>query len=93
MYYIVLLYIAQVNSFQMSDDTNPLSELMQCRKVTQVDQRGLDAVKRIRGMRLIHPTHYGRICPIETGEGMSAGIAILYYPILSYTILCQIIIY
>eukprot|EP00929_Paragymnodinium_shiwhaense_P028784 TRINITY_DN16614_c0_g1_i2.p1 TRINITY_DN16614_c0_g1~~TRINITY_DN16614_c0_g1_i2.p1 ORF type:complete len:1205 (-),score=239.43 TRINITY_DN16614_c0_g1_i2:90-3704(-) len=62
------------NNRQMNDDTNALSELMQARRVTQVGNQGLEAVMRIKGMRLIHPSHYGRICPVETGEGKAAGI-------------------
>ncbi|CAE7688759.1 rpoB, partial [Symbiodinium necroappetens] len=48
--------------------------VVQARRITQVSELGLDKIKRIQGIRLIHPSHYGRICPIETGEGMSAGI-------------------
>jgi len=59
---------------QLFESVNPLSEVVQARRITQVSELGLDKIKRIQGIRLIHPSHYGRICPIETGEGMSAGI-------------------
>ena len=62
------------NNRQLFEAVNPLAELTQARRVTQVSELGLDKIKRIQGIRLIHPSHYGRICPIETGEGMSAGI-------------------
>jgi len=62
------------NNRQLFDAVNPLSELVQARRISQVSELGLDKIKRIQGIRLIHPSHYGRICPIETGEGMSAGI-------------------
>ena len=62
------------NNRQLFDCVNPLSEVVQARRITQVSEMGLDKIKRIQGIRLIHPSHYGRICPIETGEGMSAGI-------------------
>eukprot|EP00930_Biecheleria_cincta_P097531 TRINITY_DN89230_c0_g1_i1.p1 TRINITY_DN89230_c0_g1~~TRINITY_DN89230_c0_g1_i1.p1 ORF type:complete len:1500 (-),score=259.82 TRINITY_DN89230_c0_g1_i1:79-4554(-) len=62
------------NNRQLSDDTNALSQIMQARRVTQVSDIGLEAIKRIQGIRLIHHSHYGRICPIETGEGMNAGV-------------------
>ena len=65
------------NNRQMFDAVNPLSEVVQARRITQVSELGLDKIKRIQGIRLIHPSHYGRICPIETGEGTSAGIVML----------------
>jgi len=62
------------NNFQLCDDCNPLSELMQVQRITQVSDQGLAAVTRIESIRLIHPTQHGRACPIETGEGKAAGI-------------------
>eukprot|EP00913_Durusdinium_trenchii_P012870 g12085.t1 len=62
------------NNRQAHDCLNPLSEIMQARRITQVSELGLDKIKRIQEIRLIHPSQYGRVCPIETGEGMSAGI-------------------
>ena len=35
----------------------------------------MDKIKRIQGIRLIHASQYGRVCPIETGEGMSATLS------------------
>jgi len=62
------------NNRQLYEQLNPLSEIMQGRRITQVSELGLDKIKRIQGIRLIHASQYGRVCPIETGEGMSAGI-------------------
>jgi len=62
------------NNFNLADDTNPLTEMMQERKVTHVGEDGLDAIKRVQALRLLHPSQFGRICPIETSDGMSAGI-------------------
>ena len=62
------------NNRQMLDCVNPLAEVVQARRISQVSELGLDKIKRIQGIRLIHASHYGRICPIETGEGMNAGI-------------------
>lgn len=62
------------NNRQLFEQLNPLSEIMQGRRITQVSELGLDKIKRIQGIRLIHASQYGRVCPIETGEGMSAGI-------------------
>ncbi|CAJ1456778.1 unnamed protein product, partial [Effrenium voratum] len=62
------------NNRQLFDEVNPLAEMMQARRITQVSELGLDKIKRIQSIRLIHSTQYGRVCPIETGEGMSAGL-------------------
>jgi len=62
------------NNWQLCDDTNPLSEVVQGMRITQVSDLGLEAVKRIEKIRLIHPSQHGRICPVETGEGKAAGI-------------------
>mmetsp|Transcript_20199 Transcript_20199/g.57401 ORF Transcript_20199/g.57401 Transcript_20199/m.57401 type:complete len:1118 (+) Transcript_20199:3-3356(+) len=62
------------NNIQLADEVNGLSEVVHARKFTQVGDSGLDAIKRIEGIRLVHHTHYGRICPVDTGEGMNAGI-------------------
>eukprot|EP00931_Biecheleriopsis_adriatica_P048847 TRINITY_DN28226_c0_g2_i1.p1 TRINITY_DN28226_c0_g2~~TRINITY_DN28226_c0_g2_i1.p1 ORF type:complete len:1520 (-),score=335.86 TRINITY_DN28226_c0_g2_i1:70-4629(-) len=62
------------NNRQLGDEVNALSGVMQGRKITQVSELGLDKIKRITSIRLIHDSHYGRICPIETADGMSAGI-------------------
>jgi DNA-directed RNA polymerase subunit beta len=66
--------ISKENNNQLCDDVNGLSEVVHARKVTQVGDLGLDAIKRIESIRLVHHTHYGRICPVDTGEGMNAGI-------------------
>jgi DNA-directed RNA polymerase subunit beta len=59
---------------QLLDQTNPLAEMTHKRRLSCL---GLDGISReTAGMAIrgIHPTHYGRICPIETPEGQNAGL-------------------
>jgi len=74
LYTFIVSQIWAENNRQLCDEVNALAELSQGRRISQVSELGLDKIKRIQGIRLIHSTHYGRVCPIETGEGMSAGI-------------------
>ena len=59
---------------QFMDQTNPLSEVVHKRKVSALGPGGL--TKRTASFRVrdIHPSHYGRLCPIETSEGLNAGL-------------------
>src|SRR5947209_2672945 len=59
---------------QYMDQTNPLSEITHKRRLSSLGPGGIS--REIAGMavRGIHPTHYGRICPIETPEGRNAGL-------------------
>jgi DNA-directed RNA polymerase subunit beta len=59
---------------QFMDQTNPLSELTHKRRVTSIGPNGISRETAGMGIRGIHSTHYGRICPIETPEGQNAGL-------------------
>lgn len=59
---------------QIMDETNPLSEITQKRKVSSFGIGALDKKKTNINVREIHPTQFGRICPIETPEGKNAGL-------------------
>lgn len=59
---------------QFLDETNPLAELTHKRRVTSLGPGGLNADHVSFSARDIHPTQYGRLCPIETPEGQSAGL-------------------
>lgn len=59
---------------QFLDQTNPLAEVVHKRKVSALGPGGLTARTARFRVRDIHPSQYGRICPIETAEGEKAGI-------------------
>nr|BBK20530.1 RNA polymerase subunit beta [Cryptomonas sp. SAG 977-2f] len=59
---------------QFMDQTNPLAELTHKRRVSALGPGGLSRDKAGFAVRDIHPSHYGRICPIETPEGPNAGL-------------------
>jgi DNA-directed RNA polymerase beta subunit len=59
---------------QFMDQTNPLAEITHKRRVTSVGPGGVSRETAGMAVRGIHPTHYGRICPIETPEGPNAGL-------------------
>nr|YP_010733692.1 RNA polymerase beta subunit [Gayralia brasiliensis]YP_010733766.1 RNA polymerase beta subunit [Monostroma nitidum]WEG92963.1 RNA polymerase beta subunit [Gayralia brasiliensis]WEG93037.1 RNA polymerase beta subunit [Monostroma nitidum] len=59
---------------QLMDQTNPLSELTHKRRLSSLGPGGIDRETAGMAIRGIHPTHYGRICPIETPEGQNAGL-------------------
>lgn len=59
---------------QFLDQANPLSELTHKRRLTSVGPGGVNRDTAGMAIRGIHPTHYGRICPIETPEGQNAGL-------------------
>ncbi len=59
---------------QFMDQTNPLSELTQKRRVSALGSGGLSRDRAGIDVRDVHNTHYGRICPIETPEGQSIGL-------------------
>lgn len=59
---------------QFLDQANPLSELTHKRRLTSVGPGGVSRDTAGMAIRGIHPTHYGRICPIETPEGQNAGL-------------------
>ena len=59
---------------QFMDQTNPLSELAHKRRISALGQGGLNRERAGFEVRDVHPTHYGRICPIETPEGANIGL-------------------
>ena len=59
---------------QFMDQTNPLSELTHKRRVSALGPGGLKRERAGFEVRDVHPTHFGRICPIETPEGPNAGL-------------------
>lgn len=59
---------------QFLDQANPLAELTHKRRLTSVGPGGINRDTAGMAIRGIHPTHYGRICPIETPEGQNAGL-------------------
>ncbi len=59
---------------QFMDQTNPLAELTHKRRISALGPGGLQRERAGFAVRDIHPSHYGRICPIETPEGPNAGL-------------------
>ena len=56
------------------DQTNPLSEVTHKRRLSALGPGGLTRERAGFEVRDVHPTHYGRICPIETPEGPNIGL-------------------
>eukprot|EP00959_Pyramimonas_sp_CCMP1952_P075189 1571081-Pyramimonas_sp.AAC.1 len=59
---------------QYMDQTNPLAEITHKRRISSLGPGGLSKDRAGLAVREIHPSHYGRICPIETPEGGNAGL-------------------
>nr|QJF58426.1 two component transcriptional regulator, winged helix OmpR family protein [Corallina officinalis]QJF58625.1 two component transcriptional regulator, winged helix OmpR family protein [Corallina officinalis]QJF58824.1 two component transcriptional regulator, winged helix OmpR family protein [Corallina officinalis] len=59
---------------QFMDQTNPLSELTHKRRISALGPGGLNKDRAGFAVRDLHPSHYGRICPVETPEGPNAGL-------------------
>lgn len=59
---------------QFMDQCNPLAEISNKRRITSLGPRGLNRDTAQFEVRDVHPTHYGRICPIETPEGPNIGL-------------------
>ena len=73
--------IAVLNEFfgssqlsQFMDETNPLSELTHKRRISALGPGGLNTEHVTFAARDIHPTQYGRLCPVQTPEGKNAGL-------------------
>jgi len=64
--------ISQLSQFM--DQTNPLSEITHKRRISALGPGGLNRERAVFEVRDVHPTHYGRICPIETPEGQNIGL-------------------
>lgn len=61
---------------QFMDQTNPLSEVTHKRRLSALGPGGLTRERAGFEVRDVHPTHYGRICPIETPEGPNIGLIV-----------------
>ncbi len=61
---------------QFMDQTNPLSEITHKRRLSALGPGGLTRERAGFEVRDVHPTHYGRICPIETPEGPNIGLIV-----------------
>ena len=59
---------------QYMDETNPLAETTHKRRITVLGPGGVSSKQTTIQIRGIHPTYYGRLCPIETPEGQNAGL-------------------
>ncbi|MFP4132590.1 MAG: DNA-directed RNA polymerase subunit beta [Halothece sp.] len=59
---------------QFMDQTNPLAELTHKRRISALGPGGLSRERAGFAVRDIHPSHYGRICPVETPEGPNCGL-------------------
>lgn len=67
-------FFASSQLSQYLDQTNPLSSLTHRRRVSGLGPGGFDRDRISFAVRDIHPSHYGRICPIETPEGQNVGL-------------------
>ena len=67
-------FFASSQLSQYLDETNPLSSLTHRRRISSLGPGGLDRDRISFAVRDIHPSHYGRICPIETPEGQNVGL-------------------
>ncbi len=61
---------------QFMDQTNPLSEVTHKRRLSALGPGGLSRERAGFDVRDVHPTHYGRICPVETPEGPNIGLIV-----------------
>lgn len=71
---VVREYFGSSQLSQFMDQTNPLSELTHKRRLSALGPGGLTRERAGFEVRDVHPTHYGRICPIETPEGPNIGL-------------------
>ena len=70
----VLEFFATGQLSQFMDQTNPLSEITHKRRLSALGEGGLVKERAGFEVRDVHPTHYGRICPVETPEGQNIGL-------------------
>lgn len=71
---VVREFFASSQLSQFMDQTNPLSEITHKRRLSALGPGGLSRDRAGFEVRDVHPTHYGRICPIETPEGPNIGL-------------------
>lgn len=70
----IMEFFASGQLSQFMDQTNPLSEITHKRRLSALGEGGLVKERAGFEVRDVHPTHYGRICPIETPEGQNIGL-------------------
>ena len=70
----ILEFFSSGQLSQFMDQTNPLSEITHKRRLSALVEGGLVKERAGFEVRDVHPTHYGRICPIETPEGQNIGL-------------------
>lgn len=70
----ILEFFATGQLSQFMDQTNPLSEITHKRRLSALGEGGLVKERAGFEVRDVHPTHYGRICPVETPEGQNIGL-------------------
>jgi DNA-directed RNA polymerase beta subunit len=70
----ILEFFATGALSQFIDQTNPLSEITHKRRLSALGEGGIVKERASFEVRDVHPTHYGRICPIETPEGQNIGL-------------------
>ena len=66
--------VTLASTHRIADQTNPLSEITHKRRLSALGPGGLSRERAGFEVRDVHPTHYGRICPIETPEGPNIGL-------------------
>ena len=71
---VVREFVASGQLSQFMDQTNPLSEITHKRRLSALGPGGLARNRAGFEVRDVHPTHYGRICPIETPDGPNVGL-------------------
>ena len=67
-------FFASSQLSQFMDQVNPLAELTNKRRLSALGPGGITRDRASMAIRDVHPTHYGRICPIETPEGQNVGL-------------------
>jgi DNA-directed RNA polymerase beta subunit len=70
----ILEFFSSGELSQFIDQTNPLSEITHKRRLSALGEGGIVKERASFEVRDVHPTHYGRICPIETPEGQNIGL-------------------
>jgi DNA-directed RNA polymerase subunit beta len=73
-YAVVKEFFGSSQLSQFMDQTNPLSEVTHKRRLSALGPGGLSRERAGFEVRDVHPTHYGRICPVETPEGPNIGL-------------------
>ncbi len=75
-YTVIMSFFQTSQLSQFMDQTNPLAELTNKRRLSSLGPGGLDRERAGFEVRDVHYTHYGRICPVETPEGPNIGLIV-----------------